>query len=252
MSRDRKGASRRGNRPAIIRGELHPSGRVASHRAPRGPFNPMADKIIVPDINSWLEDELRAQYHHDRRAVDESWKDVFESGGNGAPPASQMIPAAPPSAPISKQIAAAAVAVGPTEQLAPLRGAAARIAVNMAASLDVPTATSQRVIPVKVMEENRRIINQHRTLVGKSKISYSHLIGYAMLQALETYPSLNDAFVEKDGELFRVVRRSVNLGIAVDVTSGSNRSLLVPSIKDAGKLDFAQYQAAFDDVVARA
>src|SRR5688572_19078449 len=116
MSRDRKGASRRGNRPAIIRGELHPSGRVASHRAPRGPFNPMADKIIVPDINSWLEDELRAQYHHDRRAVDESWKDVFESGGNGAPPASQMIPAAPPSAPISKQIAAAAVAVGPTER----------------------------------------------------------------------------------------------------------------------------------------
>ena len=253
MSRDRKGAFRRGNHPAIIRKSYTPPAASLTPRVPRSVLNPMAEKIIVPDINSWLEDELRSQYHHDRRAVDESWKDVFESnGGNGAPPASQMTPAAPPSPPISKQIATAAVAVGPTEQLAPLRGAAARIAVNMAASLEVPTATSQRVIPVKVMEENRRIINQHRTLLGKSKISYSHLIGYAMLQALETYPSLNDAFVEKDGELFRVVRRSVNLGIAVDVTSGSNRSLLVPSIKDAGKLDFAQYQAAFDDVVARA
>ena len=208
----------------------------------------MAEKTAVPDINSWLEDELRQQYRHDRRAVDESWKDVFESsGGNGAP---APAPPAPPA--ISKQIATTAVTVAASEQLAPLRGAAARIAENMPASLQVPTATSQRMIPVKVMEENRRIINQHRTLVGRSKISYHahHRLGDR--EGARTHPRSTTRTPSTTVSCFAwcAVR---GLGIAVDVvTGGNNRSLVVPNIKDAGKLDFAQYLAAFDDLVARA
>jgi 2-oxoglutarate dehydrogenase E1 component len=194
-----------------------------------------------PDINSWLEDELYHQYLRDQAAVDTSWKGVFESmRGNGAAVAKAAI-AAPP------------VEASPSEQLVPLRGAAARIATNMAASLSVPTATSQRIIPVKVVEENRRIVNQHRTLTGQSKISYSHILGYAILQALKDLPGMNDAFIESGGESFRSVRKQVNLGIAVDVAgSGGTRALMVPSIKNAGALDFASYQAAFDDLVSRA
>src|SRR5207244_596072 len=112
---------------------------------------------------------------------------------------------------------APAVEPGASEQLLPLRGAPARVAQNMEASLAVPLATSQRTIPVKVIDENRRIINQHRTVVGKSKVSYTHLIGWAIVKALKSYSGLNHAYAENKGEPFRLVRQQVNLGIAVDV-----------------------------------
>ena len=105
----------------------------------------------------------------------------------------------------------------------------------MAASASIPLATSQRTIPVKVMDENRRIINQHRTLVGKSKVSYTHLIGWASCSALEEFPNLNNAYAERNGEPFRAVRKQINLGIAVDVAGKDGaRNLLVPNIKNAG------------------
>jgi multifunctional 2-oxoglutarate metabolism enzyme len=205
-------------------------------------------------INSWLEDELYQQYLNDRGAVDESWKRVFErsprdGGGtaNGeaeAPPAPRPAPpAAAPPPPSS----------GPGEEIAPLRGAAARIAENMTASAAIPLATSQRTIAVKVMDENRRIINQHRTLVGKSKISFTHLVGWAVVKALGEFPNLNSAYAENDGQPFRITRKRINLGIAIDLEGRDGaRSLLVPSIKDAGGLDFQGYVAAFDDLVSRA
>ena len=101
-------------------------------------------------INSWLEGELYQQYLNDRTAVDESWKHVFEDAPNGQPEI------APPSA---RPVARSVPAPGPTDALQPLRGIAAKIAENMNASVTIPLATSQRVIPVKVMDENRRIIN---------------------------------------------------------------------------------------------
>src|SRR6478752_5271368 len=134
-------------------------------------------------INSWLEDELYQQYLHDRSTVDESWKHVFEEprpAANGAVPAA--VPAAEPAG---------------GEELQPLRGAAGRIAENMAASVTIPLATSQRTIAVKVMDENRRIINQHRTLVGRGKVSFTHLIGWAIVKALEEIPRLNHAYAER-------------------------------------------------------
>ncbi len=115
-----------------------------------------------PGINSWLEDELYQQYLHDHGTVDESWKRVFESAPNGQS-AAVPAPARPPAP------AQAAPPAG--SQMQPLRGIAARIAENMSASVTIPLATSQRMIRVKVMDENRRIINQQRTLVGKSKVS---------------------------------------------------------------------------------
>ena len=128
-------------------------------------------------INSWLEDELYQQYLHDRTAVDDEWKHLFE--GNGAPK-----PAAGPTKPPAKPAEAPV-----SGDLQPLRGAAGRIAENMSASLAIPLATSQRTIAVKVMDENRRIINHHRTLVSRSKVSYTHLIGWAVVKALDTIPT---------------------------------------------------------------
>src|SRR3954471_15101330 len=193
-------------------------------------------------INSWLEDELYQQYLHDRTAVDDEWQHLFEGNGGPKPKASAPVrPAAStPDAPVSGD-------------LQPLRGAAGRIAENMSASLAIPLATSQRTIAVKVMDENRRIINNHRTLVSRSKVSYTHIIGWAIVKALDTIPTLNYAYEEKDGQPYRVVRPNVNLGVAVDVAGkDGGGSLLVPNIKNAGALSFAEYLAAFDDLVTRA
>jgi 2-oxoglutarate decarboxylase len=187
-------------------------------------------------INSWLEDELYHQYLRDHSAVDDSWKRIFEQT-NGAP----AKPAAQPAAP------------GDLDGLQPLRGAAGRIAENMSASLAIPLATSQRTIAVKVMDENRRIINQHRALLASGKVSFTHLIGWAIVKALEELPALNQAYAERDGQPFRVVRPEINLGIAIDVAGKDGaRSLMAPNIKNAGALNFQEYLNAFDDLVARA
>src|SRR5207302_2137345 len=137
----------------------------------------------------------------------ESWKQVFQEPVSATAPGPTPAPAPP----------AAASEPAPGEQLQPLRGAAGRIAGNMAASVVIPLATSQRTIAVKVMDENRRIINQHRSLVGGSKVSYTHLIGWAIVRALDDLPTLNHAYAEIDGQPHRVAPPQINLGIAVDV-----------------------------------
>src|ERR1700682_4934271 len=178
-------------------------------------------------INDWLEDELYQQYLHDRKTVDESWKEVFESNGS-APKASGNGDAATPAP--------------TTGELVPLRGAAARIAENMTASLSIPVATSQRVVPVKVIDENRRVLNEYRSLASKSKISFTHIIGWAVVKALESNPTLNHAYAHVNGEGNRVVHAQINLGIAVDVAGKDGvRSLKVPNIKNAGSLTFEKY-----------
>jgi 2-oxoglutarate dehydrogenase E1 component len=123
----------------------------------------------------------------------------------------------------------------------------------METSLAIPTATSQRIVPVRVLDENRQLINEQRALTGKSKISYTHLIGWAIIRALDKFPSLNDAFTEQNGEPFRIVRRAIHFGLAVDVKAkDGSSSLMVPNIRGANGLSFTQFLAAFDDVVARA
>ena len=218
-------------------------------------------------INAWLEEELLQQYHHDRASVDADWKNIFDhdepNGSVNRPGNGNGITTA--VAPAVILHTASEPALTGSEELMPLRGTAARIAENMALSASIPLATSQRIVPVKVIDENRRLINHHRALLGgssssKPKVSYTHLIGWAIVKSVQANPSLNHAFASNAaGELFRVVKKEINFGLAIDVVgkkdaSGKNgfRSLLVPNIKNAGTLSFAQYVAAFDDLVARA
>ena len=144
--------------------------------------------------------------------------------------------------------------LGPDDSAVPgLRGPALKIAENMAASLTVPTATSLRVLPVKVLDENRRVINAYRERQGQSKLSYTHLVAWAIVRAIEKVPALNDAFSSSGHEALRVRRGHVNLGLAVDIAGkDGTRSLKVPSIKHAESMNFAQFLAAYDDIVVRA
>jgi 2-oxoglutarate dehydrogenase E1 component len=141
----------------------------------------------------------------------------------------------------------------PGDIASPIRGGSLRIVENMEASLSVPTATSVRTVPVRTLEENRQILNKHRAGLGQGKISFTHVVAWAIVRALETFPRLNDAYAELEGQPHRVQRDAVRLGIAIDVQrKDGSRTLLVPNIKDAHKLSFAEFVAAFDDLVARA
>ena len=155
-------------------------------------------------------------------------------------------------APRDKSRALAIPALLPGDIANPIRGGALRIVENMEASLQVPTATSVRNVPVRTLEENRRLLNKHRDAIGASKVSFTHLVAWGILRALDTFPRLNDAYAELEGQAHRIQRDQVRLGIAVDVQKkDGTRTLLVPNIKDAGRLDFGQFLKAFDELVAR-
>ncbi len=209
-------------------------------------------------VNSWLEEELYQEFVNNSRNVDESWQEVFTSEAAAEevtpPPVSQAVVVPEPALPEAPAAPAMvpALTLSPSEQLVPLKGAPMRIAENMTASLAVPTATSQRTIPVKVIDENRRLLNHWRDLHGKTKISYTHLIAWGIVKAIKAVPGINHAYAELDGQPHRLVRNEINIGIAVDVAGkDGRRSLLVPSIKNAGAMNFYEFLTAFDDIVAR-
>jgi 2-oxoglutarate dehydrogenase E1 component len=123
----------------------------------------------------------------------------------------------------------------------------------MAASLAVPTATSVRSIPAKLLIDNRIVVNNHLTRGRGGKVSFTHLIGYAVVQALGAVPEMNYAYTEVDGKPAVVRPEHVNLGLAIDIVGrDGSRQLLVPSIKGAEALDFHQFWMAYEDVVRRA
>ncbi|HXF57341.1 MAG TPA: multifunctional oxoglutarate decarboxylase/oxoglutarate dehydrogenase thiamine pyrophosphate-binding subunit/dihydrolipoyllysine-residue succinyltransferase subunit, partial [Actinomycetota bacterium] len=133
-----------------------------------------------------------------------------------------------------------------------LRFAAERIARNMQASLEIPTATSFRIIPAKLLEENRRVINRFLAARRGGKVSFTHLIGWAVVRALDAVPVMRSRFVEVEGEPYVVREDRVNLGLAVDVErSDGTRTLLVPNIKGANEMDFARFWAAYEEVIRK-
>ncbi|MBA2610018.1 MAG: multifunctional oxoglutarate decarboxylase/oxoglutarate dehydrogenase thiamine pyrophosphate-binding subunit/dihydrolipoyllysine-residue succinyltransferase subunit, partial [Actinobacteria bacterium] len=134
---------------------------------------------------------------------------------------------------------------------APIRGAAARIVANMEASLQVPTATSVRQVPAKLLEVNRKILNNHLGRTRGGKVSFTHIIGYAVVRALGKVPVMNSSFV--DGEPPRVIHhKTVGMGLAVDTTkSDGSHTLLVPCIKNANDSDFQGFWQAYEDLIRK-
>jgi 2-oxoglutarate dehydrogenase E1 component len=137
----------------------------------------------------------------------------------------------------------------------PLRGAAGRIVANMEASLAVPTATSVRVVPAKLLEVNRTIVNNQLFRTTGGKVSFTHLIGYAVVKGLGAVPAMNAAFVpdsDAKGTPGVVRHRHVGLGLAVDVEKpDGSRTLLVPCIAEADLLDFRGFVAAYEELVRK-
>lgn len=138
-------------------------------------------------------------------------------------------------------------------EVEPIRGVAARVVQSMEGSLTVPTATSVRVVPAKLMIDNRTVINNHLKRGRGGKVSFTHLIGYAMIKAIRAMPEMNSYFTELDGKPAIGHPEHINLGIAIDLAKADgSRQLLVPSIKGCEELDFAQFWSAYEDVVRKA
>jgi len=187
---------------------------------------PDLSQVIAEEFgaNATYVEGLLERFRSNPELVDDSWRSYFTElvgDGNGAAPAAvavvQATPAAAAPGPQPKPVATTP-APQPEGEAVPLRGAALKIVENMERSLSVPTATSERRIPVKLLDENRRIINQHLAENDRGKASYTHLIAWAILRALDSYPQLNDGYAELDGTSVRIKRTSVNLGVAVDLT----------------------------------
>ncbi|AYN39467.1 multifunctional oxoglutarate decarboxylase/oxoglutarate dehydrogenase thiamine pyrophosphate-binding subunit/dihydrolipoyllysine-residue succinyltransferase subunit [Streptomyces dangxiongensis] len=166
-------------------------------------------------------------------------------------PAAPAQPAQAPAQPKGKAAPAAEAPEGP--ELITLRGPAAAVAKNMNASLELPTATSVRAVPVKLLFDNRIVINNHLKRARGGKISFTHIIGYAMVQAIKAMPSMNWSFGEKDGKPTLVKPPHVNLGLAIDlVKPNGDRQLVVAAIKKAETLNFFEFWQAYEDIVRRA
>jgi len=232
----------------------------------RSPERPPRSEDLGP--NAGLVEEMYRQYAENPAAVSESWREFFADytprtvtpppGAPAAPTTNGPVspapspPPPPPSAPSPRAKDAREPTVLPGETAAPLRGAAARVVENMEASLGVPTATSVRSVPAKLLEVNRQILNNHLARTRGGKVSFTHLIGYAVVRALARVPNMNSSFGVVDGTPSVVRHEHVNLGLAIDQQrSDGSRTLLVPNVKGADELDFAGFFAAYEDIVRR-
>ncbi|MDG9702282.1 multifunctional oxoglutarate decarboxylase/oxoglutarate dehydrogenase thiamine pyrophosphate-binding subunit/dihydrolipoyllysine-residue succinyltransferase subunit [Streptomyces sp. DH37] len=174
--------------------------------------------------------------------------------GRSEPAAKPAAEAAPKkSAPAAKPAAGDGDGQETGTEYVPLRGPSAAVARNMNASLELPTATSVRAIPVKLLIDNRIVINNHLKRARGGKVSFTHLIGYAMVKALKAMPSMNYSYTEKDGKPTLVKPDHVNLGLAIDlVKPNGDRQLVVAAIKKAETLTFFEFWQAYEDIVRRA
>ncbi|MGH9205918.1 MAG: 2-oxo acid dehydrogenase subunit E2, partial [Acidimicrobiales bacterium] len=176
-------------------------------------------------------------------AVNSAGPDSIEKAQPGPSiQARQRAPSAPaPAAPLGTDIAR------------PIRGVAARVVENMEASLGVPTATSVRRVPAKLLEVNRSRLNNHLALSSGGKVSFTHLIGFAVVRALMEVPAMRSSFqTDQSGAPEVLYHEHVGLGLAVDVEKSSGqRTLLVPCIKDADTLTFRDFLLVYEDLVRK-
>lgn len=211
--------------------------------------------------NAALVEELYKQYQQNPDEIPLYWRTYFdEIEGKGSAPAASPQPASAPTiAPAAQP--ASAKALKPTNGKAPegaemkkILGVAAKIAENMDQSLSIPTATSLRVVPVKMMIEDREVINRHQIEKGQYKTTFTHFIAWAIVKALKEFPTLNHAYHNDGKHIYRAIPEHVNLGIAIDLEDKKtgNRRLVVPNIKAVDTMNFQEFLDAFYDLVFRA
>ncbi|MBA2335843.1 MAG: multifunctional oxoglutarate decarboxylase/oxoglutarate dehydrogenase thiamine pyrophosphate-binding subunit/dihydrolipoyllysine-residue succinyltransferase subunit [Blastocatellia bacterium] len=219
--------------------------------------------------NASYVEGLLARFQSDPNLVDESWRVFFNdmlSGDNGLgagtePKQAETRPVG--SVPSSTATNKAQIEpekpkqttapISADTEAKPLIGASKKIVENMEQSLSVPIATSVRSIPVKALFENRNLINDHLISSGRGKVSFTHIIAWAIIKAVKVYPRMNHGYGLVNNAPSRLEHENINLGIAIDIEKkDGSRNLLVPSIKATQNMNFAQFLSAYNETVKKA
>ncbi|MDP9468606.1 MAG: 2-oxo acid dehydrogenase subunit E2, partial [Chloroflexota bacterium] len=192
-------------------------------------------------VNAGYVAEMQELYLRDPASVDPEWRALFEPA--------IALPLGKPPAPSGEDGSGAAATTLPPGAT-PLKGPAARLARNMTASLAVPTATSFRDVDVAILEARRRELNAG---AAPRKVSFTHLVGWAIVRAAAEQPGMVAYFLEADEMAHRVDPGGVHLGLAVDVERpDGGHFLVVPVIRSAETMDFAAYHARYVQLVEAA
>ena len=200
--------------------------------------------------NASYVEGLFARYKADPKTVDESWQTFFgemlSSKGQTPVAETRAVASVPPTKLNTPPESG-------TLNSKPLIGAAKKIVENMEQSLTVPTATSVRNMPVKVLDENRKVINGFLATRGGGKASFTHIIAWAIVKAAKEIPAMNNGYGVVDGKPSRIENNGINLGIAIDIEKkDGSRNLLVPNIKGCEKMSFSEFFAAYNETVKKA
>ncbi len=209
-------------------------------------------------FNTGYVEELYKKFLKDPASVSASWQDFF---ADYRPSASflaveesrpEKAPAVPsgPASPAGRD-AASEAPVPADAEVHDIRGPAARLVQNMESSLSIPTATSVRTVPVKLLIENRTLINHHQRGAGGLKVSFTHIIAFAVVQALKRFPNLCSSFRREGARPQQIRSTTINLGLAMDTERRGKRSLVVPNIRGADDMTFAQLLGIYNDIVRR-
>ena len=204
------------------------------------------------NLNTAFENEIYYQYLKDPESVSKQWREYFEKKSKN--PLDYELHADIESQEIHRIVKNSSnVYIDPDAEIVPLSNISSKIAQNMEDSLQIPTATSTRIIPVKALDENRRIINKFLQKMKRPKVSFTHLLAWALVKAIVKYPHMNDAFIYKDGIPSRVKRKAINIGLAIDIEKkDGSRLLLVPNVKNAQDLNFLEFIQAFETIIQKA
>jgi 2-oxoglutarate decarboxylase len=220
-------------------------------------------EFVFGTHNAAFVQVMYEDYLRDPASVPEDWRKLFDNGktgelpiiptsradvlgdeGRGTRDGSAVTESPRPLSPVP-----------PPPGATPITGPAARLVANMTESLTVPTATSFRDIAVGTLDERRKALNAQLAQLATTgkKISFTHLIGYAIVQAAKQFPVMTHAFQEIDGKPHRLTPPGVSLGLAVDVErKDGSRGLVVPVIKHAEGMDFAAFHRTYETLVEKA
>lgn len=212
--------------------------------------------------NASYVESLYNRYKNDPDWVDDAWRKYFdELSSNGSTSSAEKTASFSKSVP-KPTIAVAKPPASPEKAkkqmqdgvtAKPIFGPSKVIVKNMEESLTVPTATSARRIPVKLLEENRRVINDNLKARGLGKVSFTHMIGWAIVKSAREHPQMNDGFEIVDGKPSRMKYENINLGIAIDIEKkDGSRNLLVPNLKGVNKVTFWRFFSLFNDTIKKA
>ena len=223
------------------------------------------DPNVFETANAGFAQVMYEEFLRDPASVDTEWRQLFESGVVGEVPAlngregaakaeatSEAAAAAGGVTPAA--VAPAAAAVSASSAAVPIKGPAARLVQNMNESLTVPTATTFRELPVAQLEQARKSLNAALKQASRNeKISFTHLIAWAIVRATKQHPVMGHTYAEQDGKPARITPAGINLGLAVDVTrKDGSRGLVVPVIKGAEAMDFAGFLRTYEGLVEKA